>query len=77
MLQQAAEKGWTGGLVYDALHLAAARSSYSAGGWRATIAFTAYFEFGWARLAQALHRKPQGAIFDFGFQHAAHGISLR
>jgi predicted nucleic acid-binding protein len=24
VLQQAAEKGWTGGLVYDALHLAAA-----------------------------------------------------
>jgi predicted nucleic acid-binding protein len=27
VLQQAAEKGWTGGLVYDALHLAAAIGS--------------------------------------------------
>ena len=28
VLQQAAERGWTGGLVYDALHLAAAHSSH-------------------------------------------------
>jgi predicted nucleic acid-binding protein len=28
VLQQAAEKGWTGGLVYDALHLAAATSNH-------------------------------------------------
>ncbi|MGB0009398.1 MAG: hypothetical protein WBP97_20040, partial [Candidatus Sulfotelmatobacter sp.] len=28
VLQQAAEKGWRGGLVYDALHLAAASSSH-------------------------------------------------
>jgi predicted nucleic acid-binding protein len=27
VLRQAAEKGWTGGLIYDALHLAAANSS--------------------------------------------------
>jgi predicted nucleic acid-binding protein len=27
VLRQAAEKGWTGGLVYDALHLAAATSN--------------------------------------------------
>ncbi len=27
VLRQAAEKGWTGGLVYDALHLAAATNS--------------------------------------------------
>jgi predicted nucleic acid-binding protein len=28
VLRQAAEKGWTGGLVYDALHLAAATSNH-------------------------------------------------
>lgn len=28
VLRQAAEKGWSGGLVYDALHLAAATSSH-------------------------------------------------
>jgi hypothetical protein len=28
VLQQAAEKGWTGGLVYDALHLACAISAH-------------------------------------------------
>jgi predicted nucleic acid-binding protein len=28
VLRQAAEKGWTGGLVYDALHLAAASSNH-------------------------------------------------
>jgi len=28
VLQQAAEKGWTGGLVYDALHLACAASTH-------------------------------------------------
>ncbi len=28
VLRQAAEKGWTGGLIYDALHLAAATSNH-------------------------------------------------
>jgi hypothetical protein len=51
--------------------------SNSPGGWRPSIAFATNLKLGRAGLAQSRDRKAQGAILDFGFQHAAHGISLR